>query len=308
MRFWLNRKADVSLREQLTTQIVLGILCRDLKAGERLPSTRELARRFGIHANTASAAYRDLEREGWLEFRHGSGVYVQKRRQETPHGPEMILDALLGELVVKARGQGLPDTLVRRRLLHWAQAQPPGRWLVIEPDTELRHIVITEMEQALALPVSGCAPAQCGQDRILDGAMAVVLPSKAAMVKKLLPAGSELTVLDVHPVAPELGKYLPAPTGALIGIASRWDEFQRIARTMLIAVGITPDAILVRNAARSAWKRGLAATTAVVCDVPTASELPKDCRAIVFRLLSEATITQLRAAEETLGVTAAKVS
>jgi DNA-binding transcriptional regulator YhcF (GntR family) len=312
MRFWLNRTGEVSLREQLTTQIVLGILCRDLKAGERLPSTREMARRFAIHANTASAAYRELEQAGWLEFRHGSGIYVRTRRPEAPQSPELMqeftLDALIGELVAKARRQGLSDALVRTRLMHWAQAQPPGRWLVIEPDPELRHIVVTEMEQALALPVSGCAPEECAQDGMLSGAMAVVLPSKAAAVRKLLPASAELAVLQVHPVAPALGEYLPAPAGVLVGIASRWSEFQRIARTMLIAAGFSPDAILVCDAARSAWKRGLAATAAVVCDVPTAAELPKGRRAIVFQLLSEASIGQLRAAEEALGVTAAKVS
>lgn len=54
MRLWLNRIGEVSLREQLITQVVLGILCKELRPGERLPSTRELARRFGIHANTAS--------------------------------------------------------------------------------------------------------------------------------------------------------------------------------------------------------------------------------------------------------------
>ena len=84
MKLWLNRTSDVSLREQLTTQIVLGILCRELKPGERLPSTRELARRFGIHANTASATYRELEREGWLELRHGSGVYARATRPAAP--------------------------------------------------------------------------------------------------------------------------------------------------------------------------------------------------------------------------------
>src|SRR6202789_4510613 len=125
MRLWLNRTGEISLREQLVTQVVLAILCKDLLPAQRLPSTRELARRFGIHANTASAAYRQLEREGWLEFRHGSGVYVRTRRPETPETPERMLDALLGELVVKARRQGLPDLLVRSRLLHWLQTQPP---------------------------------------------------------------------------------------------------------------------------------------------------------------------------------------
>ena len=77
MRLWLNRTGEVSLREQLITQVVLGILCHELAPGQRLPSTRDLSRRFGIHANTASAAYRQLESEGWVELRHGSGVFVR---------------------------------------------------------------------------------------------------------------------------------------------------------------------------------------------------------------------------------------
>ena len=89
MRLWLNRTGEVSLREQLITQVVLAILCKELLPGQRLPSTRDLARRFNIHANTASAAYRELEREGWLEFRHGSGVYVRATRPSAPLSPEM---------------------------------------------------------------------------------------------------------------------------------------------------------------------------------------------------------------------------
>jgi DNA-binding transcriptional regulator YhcF (GntR family) len=84
MRLWLNRTGEFSLREQLITQVTLAILCKDLLPGRRLPSTRVLARRFGIHANTVSSAYRELEREGWLELRHGSGVYVLATRPTAP--------------------------------------------------------------------------------------------------------------------------------------------------------------------------------------------------------------------------------
>jgi DNA-binding transcriptional regulator YhcF (GntR family) len=300
MRLWLNRTGEVSLREQLTTQVVLGIVCRDLAPGQRLPSTRDLARRFGIHANTASAAYRQLEQEGWLEFRHGSGVYVRATRPPKPHTPELAVDELIGELVVKARKLGAPASLVRARLRRWLQLDPAGRWLVIEPDPELRRIVIEEMEQALSLPVSGCAPNDCGQANVLDAAMPVVLPSKATAVRKLLPAGTELTVLQVHPVAPALGGYLPAPPGVLVGIASHWPEFQRVARTMLIAAGLAPESLLVSNATRPGWKRGLTTTSAVVCDVVTAGELPRGCHALVFRLLAEEAIAQLRNAEAAL--------
>jgi DNA-binding transcriptional regulator YhcF (GntR family) len=53
MRLWLNRTAGVSLREQLMTHFELSILCHELLPGCRLPSTRKLARRFGIHCHSA---------------------------------------------------------------------------------------------------------------------------------------------------------------------------------------------------------------------------------------------------------------
>jgi len=308
MRLWLNRTAEVSLREQLTTQIRLGILCRELAPGERLPSTRELARRFDIHANTASAAYRELESAGWLEFRHGSGVYVRATRPAPPPAgegaTEFAVDALIGDLMAKARRLGAPPALVHARLRNWEQMEPPARWLVLEPDPELRRIVIAELESALALPVSGCAPEECGAAAVLDGAMPAVLPSKAAAVRKLLPAGRDLTVLEVHPVAPELQtylqRYLPEHATDLLGIASRWGEFQRVAKTMLIAAGLPPASLLVRDAARSGWKRGLAETAAVVCDAVTAQELPRGCFPIVFRLFDAASIARLREREARL--------
>ena len=74
MRLWLSKNSEVVWREQLTTQIVLGILGDNLKPGQRLPGTRELARRFRIQANTVSAAYRDPAARRRVEFRRGSGI------------------------------------------------------------------------------------------------------------------------------------------------------------------------------------------------------------------------------------------
>lgn len=306
MRLWLNRTSEVSLREQLVTQVTLGILCQELVAGQRLPSTRELARRFGIHANTASSAYQQLEQEGWLEFRHGSGVYVRSSLPAAPLSPELAaefaLDQLIGDLIARARKLGAAESLVRERLRRWLAHTPPSRWLVIDPDPELRRIVIHEMEQALSLPVDGCAPEECAQPEVLNGSMPVTVPSKAAMLRNLLPAGAELTVLQVHPVSLELmahlQRYLPAHAGELIGIASRWKEFQRIAQTLLVAAGLQPESLLVRDAAQPGWKRGLEATSGVVCDALTALELPAGVFPLRFTLLDEPTLAGLRKQEE----------
>ena len=308
MRLWLNRTGEVSLRQQLTTQVVLAILCKELLPGQRLPSTRELARRFTIHANTASAAYRELERDGWVEFRHGSGVYVRAKQPAGPLPPkiaaEFVVDQLIGDLVARARKKGASETLLRARLRRWLAIEPPSRWLVIEPDPELRSIVIHEMSKALTLPIAGCAPEECGLAEVLHGAMPVVLPSKADMVRKLLPLGAELTTLQVHPVAPELqrylGRYLPEHSGDLIGIASRWAEFQRIGRTMLVAAGLPAESLLVCDPTRPGWKRGLQATSGVVCDSVTEMELPAGVFPMRFSLLDAESLAPLKAMEATL--------
>ncbi|MGB0065221.1 MAG: GntR family transcriptional regulator [Terracidiphilus sp.] len=305
MRLWLNRSVDISLREQLNTQVVLGILTREILPGQKLPSTRELARRFGIHPNTASACYRELERDGWLEFRHGSGVFVANKRPSAPltaeMAPEMIVDQLIGELAVRARKFGVPDSMVRARLRRWLSLEPVVRWLVIEPDPELRKILTAEMESSLTLPVAACSPDEICDAELFDRSIPVALPSKTAMVRKLLPAGTSLTVLQVNPVASaleaNLQRYLPDHAADLIGIASRWSEFQRIGRTMIVAAGLTPENLLVRDATQPGWKRGLESTVAVICDIVTAQQLPKKCFPLIFRLLDQASIAQLRAVE-----------
>jgi GntR family transcriptional regulator len=60
MRLWFSRGSEISIRDQLATQIMLSILSGELTPGQRLPSTREFARRFHLHANTISAGYRQL--------------------------------------------------------------------------------------------------------------------------------------------------------------------------------------------------------------------------------------------------------
>src|ERR1700730_4801892 len=98
MQLWFARGSEVSIREQLVTQIVLGILSDDLSPGQRLPSTRDLARRFRLPSNTISAADRQLERDRWVEYRHGSGVYVRKSKPDAPLSAVLGLDQLIANL------------------------------------------------------------------------------------------------------------------------------------------------------------------------------------------------------------------
>jgi hypothetical protein len=84
----------------------------------------------------------------------------------------------------------------------------------------------------------------------------------------------------------------------LVGIASRWPDFLKLARTILIAAGLHPDSLVLRDARKPNWHRGLSQTAAVVCDSVIVTELPKGCRPILFSLLSESSIAELRRYQE----------
>ena len=298
MRLWLARGSEVSVREQLATQVVLGILSDDLAPGQRLPSTRELARRFHLHPNTISAGYRQLERESWVEFRHGSGVYVRDAKPKAALPAPLALDQMIANLFRSARDLGVPLPGVRSRLRQWLELQPPDHFLVIEPTEELREILVLEMGRALTFRVEGCGLEDLRSREVLEGAIAVVLPNKVKQVRPLLPEGAELLALGVRSVPTSLGAWLPAPADALVGVASKWPEFLKLSRIVLIAAGFHPDNLLLRDARKPRWQRGLEQAAAVVCDVVTASDLPKSCLAIVFPVLSETSLAELRGYEE----------
>ena len=219
MQLWFAHESAVTLREQLVTQIILAILSDDLRAGQRLPSTRELARRFHLHPNTVSAGYRQLDREHWVEFRRGSGVYVRETKPEKALSPALALDQLLGELLRSARGLGFPLATVRSRLRHWFELQPPDHFLLIEPDEELRRILALEMQRAVRLAVKSCGLRDSQLSEALEGAIPLTLAGKETIVRQELPEGAELLVLQVRSVPTSLAGWLPAPPGVLVGVA-----------------------------------------------------------------------------------------
>jgi len=294
MQLWFSRRSDVSLRDQLVTQIILGILGRDLAPGERLPSTRQLARRFRLHPNTVSAAYRLLEKDNWIDSRRGSGVYVRSGQKGIAPKGALALDLLISGFFRSARESGISSTDVRARVRYWLELQPPDHFLVIEPDVELRQILVAEMQDALTFSVAGWGFEECGSASLLSGAIPVVLPHKIEDVRGRLPAGTDMVALHIQPVGKSMAAYLPAPSESMVGVASRWPTFLETARTMLVAGGFHPDCLILRDATKPNWQRGLRETAAVVCDSLTARSLNGVGRVLTFQLLAESCLKELQ--------------
>ncbi|MEU4829552.1 PLP-dependent aminotransferase family protein [Streptosporangium sp. NPDC023615] len=72
----LDRGSGTSLAVQLGDSLRAAMHGGALVSGERLPSSRALARQLAVSRTVVTEAYQQLYAEGWLEGRHGSGTYV----------------------------------------------------------------------------------------------------------------------------------------------------------------------------------------------------------------------------------------
>ncbi len=295
MRLWLSKNSEVPIRVQLEAQIVLGILSNDLKAGQRLPSTRELARRYKIHSNTVSATYHQLAVKGWVDSRKGSGVYVCERESERSHNGNLPLDRLISFFLNIGLDKGLSLREIQLRLRHWLSLPLPDHFLVIDPNPELRRIVVAELEEATGVRVTGAGPDECASADLLAAAAPVALFSQAEFVRAALPRDTYLITLRSRSVSESLrGEKLPS-ADALIAIASCWPEFLSWSHTLLVAAGIDPNALTIRDARQEGWERGLSSTAFVITDSLTVRNLPEGCSARVFRVVSDSSVAELRA-------------
>lgn len=127
----IRRDASTSLTSQLIHQIREAVLDGTLSAEDRLPSTRDLARRLRLSRNTVVAAYDALAADGTLvvQPRKGPRVARLQRRASAPSSaaaqaqvpsrtarrlaatiPDARLDALIGRRSrSRPFGTGLPD-------------------------------------------------------------------------------------------------------------------------------------------------------------------------------------------------------
>jgi GntR family transcriptional regulator len=77
--FKLNPQAGQPLYLQLMQQIRHAVETGVLRAGDQLPGIRTLAEEIVVSHNTVAKAYSELEHEGALELRHGSGAFILPR-------------------------------------------------------------------------------------------------------------------------------------------------------------------------------------------------------------------------------------
>jgi len=93
MHLLIQPADDVPIYRQIIRQVQEALASGRLRAGERLPSQRELAQQVAVSPLTVKKAYDELEREGVIETRRGQGTFACAR-PETAVDPTAGLDRL----------------------------------------------------------------------------------------------------------------------------------------------------------------------------------------------------------------------
>src|SRR5271165_3492462 len=106
----LDSTSQVPLYRQLSSNIAELIDRGGIRAGERLPATRELAGLLGLNRTTISAAYALLEEQGLIHGHVGRGSFVASHpdsSRELPNtGPRIDWDAILPRQELHANNPG----------------------------------------------------------------------------------------------------------------------------------------------------------------------------------------------------------
>jgi len=108
----IEKGSAAPISRQIADQIATLCAAGKLRAGDQLPSVRELARELAVNQNTVLRVYERLCGAGLLEMRHGQGTYVSAAASGSIELHRERLVEELRQVGRQAMGLGLsPDDL-----------------------------------------------------------------------------------------------------------------------------------------------------------------------------------------------------
>jgi DNA-binding transcriptional regulator YhcF (GntR family) len=269
MEIVLNRRGGVSVRDQLMAQLELRILAGQIGPGERLPSVRALGRRLHLHANTVSAAYRQLLALGHVEMRRGAGIFVRAAGVTSLESAKN-LDEMIQVLLDAAGRRGFSTADVRAAAERWLTAPPPSRLLVVDRTRPMAELLAAEVKAVADLPVEACSLAElAAAGTPLEGVFVLSLPYHVPTVRRASPLAAVL------PLTLELGSEATnairaLAKGGIVLVISHAEALLPFADKVVRS--LRGDEVLVetRRLGDRSWRRLLPAADLVFADALSA--------------------------------------
>lgn len=110
----INPGSPEPIYRQLIEQVRRRVAAGQLKAGDEIPSVRELAQALAVHPMTISKAYSMLEMDGVLERRRGLSMVVAAQHQKAQPTADRVelLRPTLEKAAAEARQLALPKAQI----------------------------------------------------------------------------------------------------------------------------------------------------------------------------------------------------
>ena len=113
LHFQIDPRSGLPVYRQLMDQIKYYVASGALRAGDQLPSIRDLAVRASVNPTTVVKCYTELQHEGVVEMKHGKGAFVASSTSELSDLERRKLVAQLAQqFVVEAKQLGASKEMV----------------------------------------------------------------------------------------------------------------------------------------------------------------------------------------------------
>lgn len=284
---WLNRSAGRSIHDQLTAQLLLGVLSGSIAPGHRLPSVRSLARRLSIHPNTVSGAYRELARSGWIETKVGRGAFAP---EAVPESVSSIYDCARLSLRRAAELGFTPRDLMAA--IERLSSGNGCTLLVTDPDRELARILAAEIKEAIPCRVE-CVALDEFPEHVPEGSIPIVSARQAPLFRARWPH-SAFRYVYLHTIPEMLAGAPKISSSDLVAFVSRSPVLHQWARTLAPVLGVPQDSIIFRNPAEPHWRAGLNACSLIATDVVSAVKVLTKRNTFVARLIASSSLEDIR--------------
>jgi len=123
----VDAKSSTPIYSQIKEQLRLAVATGVLQPGDQLPTVRELATQLRVNPNTVARAYRELQAEGMVKSRQGSGTFVsEEARAVGQREQRRLLAEMLMQAAATAANLGLGSEEFREFAERGAKAMDNG--------------------------------------------------------------------------------------------------------------------------------------------------------------------------------------
>jgi DNA-binding transcriptional regulator YhcF (GntR family) len=293
VKIWISKNSEVPVRDQLIAQITLGIAAGDFATGEKLPSTREVARRCDLHPNTVSSVYQKLVEQQLLEFRKGSGFYVAEFANERIEGSRK-LDRLIEELLAATNELGFDEADIISRLRKQPESRGGKNLIVIESDEALREILVHELSERFP-DTRGISFEEFEADGSPTTAVLTAMPDEKPKIDPLLKQGQRCVYIKGRSVSASMSGQVRPASNETVAVVSKWENFLSYARIMLLAANLDPGNLIVRSTTDEGWRNVVGHASVVICDSLTSKSLEGLSSVRPFHIISDPSFAELSA-------------